>query len=162
MPFRHRVYLDWLALCHSYTYRFAHKPLCSRFRSDVLNVGGIFLCRSCTMIWLGLFTAIACCISLWLSGSLENYIALTVGKSCNDGYCPGGISTVALQTFAAPTPRCPTILVRICWLHSYIPVAKRCMAGWLGDSHILVCSPVHVFKETGRTQTARLRRLRGT
>jgi len=46
--------LKWLWLAHAYPFHFAHKPLCDRFRHDVLRVGHIAVCRSCTMAYTGL------------------------------------------------------------------------------------------------------------
>ena len=37
----------------SYWFRWAHKPLCDRFQRDVLSVGKVRLCRSCTLAWFG-------------------------------------------------------------------------------------------------------------
>lgn len=49
-----RLYLRWLWLARSYSFRWAHKPLCRRFREDVLRFGHIYLCRSCFCLYLGL------------------------------------------------------------------------------------------------------------
>ena len=53
---------------HSYTFHWAHKPLCERFREDVLRVGKVHLCRSCSFAYLGLGTALAFVVAnrLWL------------------------------------------------------------------------------------------------
>ena len=39
---------------HCHAFRFAHKPLCPQFRSDLLHIRGIWLCRSCCLLWLGI------------------------------------------------------------------------------------------------------------
>jgi len=51
--------LKWLWLRHSYRFRWAHKPLCDRFSEDVLTVGNMHLCRSCTFLWTGMAIASA-------------------------------------------------------------------------------------------------------
>lgn len=56
--------LKWLWLRHSYRFRWAHKPLCDRFSEDVLTVGHVHLCRSCTLLWLGMAVASAAAIFL--------------------------------------------------------------------------------------------------
>jgi len=55
--------LRFLWLKHTYPYRWAHRPLCSRFRRDILKVGPIHLCRSCLCVYAGLLVsgaALAC------------------------------------------------------------------------------------------------------
>ncbi len=39
---------------HAWPYRWAHKPLCERFSADVLRLGRLSLCRSCSALWAGL------------------------------------------------------------------------------------------------------------
>lgn len=34
---------------------FAHKPLCDRFRSNIIRLKGIYICRGCLFLWFGLF-----------------------------------------------------------------------------------------------------------
>ncbi len=43
---------------------FSHKPLCDRFRADVLRIGPVHLCRSCVCLYSGLFWALAVVLSL--------------------------------------------------------------------------------------------------
>ena len=50
-----RLRLKILWLVHAYRFLWAHKPLCQRFRDDVLRFGGVHVCRSCTFAWTGLF-----------------------------------------------------------------------------------------------------------
>ncbi len=53
---RSRSWLSWkwLWLSHVYPFYWAHKPLCERFRRDVLRIGRLHLCRSCTMVYAGI------------------------------------------------------------------------------------------------------------
>jgi len=54
-----RLHLLWIR--HSYTFRWAHRPLCDRFRPHILRVGPLHLCRSCLCAYAGLTcTAILC------------------------------------------------------------------------------------------------------
>jgi hypothetical protein len=50
----YRIRLWWLWLACSYRFRWAHRPLCSRFRSGVIRVGDIHLCRSCVCVYFGI------------------------------------------------------------------------------------------------------------
>ena len=56
---RLRLRLKWLWLLHAYPFHWAHKPLCERFQQDVLRIGGVHLCRSCVLAYLGLGLAAA-------------------------------------------------------------------------------------------------------
>ena len=49
-----RVRLWWLWLVCSFRFRWAHRPLCGRFRGDVVRVGGVHLCRSCVCAYCGM------------------------------------------------------------------------------------------------------------
>ena len=51
---RRRLAWKWLWLRHSYPFHFAHKPLCEQFRHDVLHVGPVHVCRSCTLAYAGI------------------------------------------------------------------------------------------------------------
>jgi len=42
-----------LRIAHEWPFRFAHHPLCERFGSDVLRIGRLHVCRSCTALWSG-------------------------------------------------------------------------------------------------------------
>lgn len=57
--------LKWLWWRHTWRFNWAHKPLCDRFRHDVIRLGGMALCRSCTLVYgatiLTLMTAL--CVS---------------------------------------------------------------------------------------------------
>ncbi len=53
-----RLRVKWLWLKHSYEFRWAHKPLCSRFHSEVLKLGKLHVCRSCTLLYTGIVLSI--------------------------------------------------------------------------------------------------------
>ncbi len=60
---RSRSWLSWkwLWLSHVYPFYWAHKPLCQRFRRDVLRIGRLHLCRSCTMVYAGVALGVLLC-----------------------------------------------------------------------------------------------------
>lgn len=64
---RLRLGLYWLWLRYAYPFHWAHKPLCERFHRDVLRIGGVHLCRSCTMAYLGLAGGAVLCALSWQS-----------------------------------------------------------------------------------------------
>lgn len=45
----------WEWLHHTWWFRWSHSPLCERYRIDVLRLGRLHLCRSCTLIYGGCF-----------------------------------------------------------------------------------------------------------
>jgi hypothetical protein len=53
-----RARLKWLWLRRSWTFRWAHKPLCARYRSHVLRLGALRLCRSCACVYAGIAAGI--------------------------------------------------------------------------------------------------------
>lgn len=81
-----------LRRAHDWTWRWAHHPLCARFRPDVLRVGRLHLCRSCTALWSGLVTTLALCA--WPLAALPN-ATLTVA----------GAAGLALVAFLSPPRR---------------------------------------------------------
>lgn len=48
-----------LWLRRSLPFRFAHKPLCERFAPDVIRIGAVRACRSCTLLYASLVAAAA-------------------------------------------------------------------------------------------------------
>ncbi len=48
---RARLVLGWMWWQHTYTFNVAHKPLCERFQDNVLRVGHVHVCRSCTLLY---------------------------------------------------------------------------------------------------------------
>ena len=59
MRFMTRLRIRMLWPKHTYSFYWAHKPLCARFAEDVLKLGTIYLCRSCSATYVGMFTGIA-------------------------------------------------------------------------------------------------------
>lgn len=59
MKLRDRLGLKLLWLGHAWSFNWAHKPLCGRFREDVLRLGRLNLCRSCACAWGGILLAAA-------------------------------------------------------------------------------------------------------
>ena len=53
------ISLWWLRLRHGWRHRFAHKPLCDRFARDVLRIGPLHVCRSCTLLYAGIAVGFA-------------------------------------------------------------------------------------------------------
>jgi hypothetical protein len=53
-----RVRLRLLWLRHAWSFHWAHKPLCERFSRDVLRVGRLRVCRSCTFAWAGVLAGL--------------------------------------------------------------------------------------------------------
>jgi len=53
-----RLHLKLLWLRSAWSFNWAHKPLCERFREDVLRLGGLRLCRSCACAWGGILLAV--------------------------------------------------------------------------------------------------------
>lgn len=50
------LYRLWLR--KTYRFNWAHKPLCARYREDVLKIGSLYLCRSCLFVYLGVAVAL--------------------------------------------------------------------------------------------------------
>ena len=57
-----RLRLRYLWLRHSYTFRWAHGPLCDRFNRDIVRIGRMHLCRSCICAYCGLLLGTTLCI----------------------------------------------------------------------------------------------------
>ena len=58
-----QIKLKSLWLARAWPFLWAHKPLCPRFTRDVLKIGRLHLCRSCTLAWSGIAASI---VSTWL------------------------------------------------------------------------------------------------
>jgi len=44
---------------HTWTFDWAHKPLCGPYSGDVLRIGRLHLCRGCAALWMGFFVGSA-------------------------------------------------------------------------------------------------------
>lgn len=51
------ITLRFLKFRYTYKVMFAHKPLCERFRKNVIKVGNLYICRGCSFIYLGLISS---------------------------------------------------------------------------------------------------------
>lgn len=67
--------LRWLWLQASWTFRWAHKPLCDRFAEDVLALGSARVCRSCVCLYAGLTLAL---VSLFLGWAPSGAVTIAV------------------------------------------------------------------------------------
>ncbi len=56
---RRTLALTRLRLVHAYPFHWAHKPLCVRFRQDVVRIGHVHLCRSCLLAYTGMAIGVA-------------------------------------------------------------------------------------------------------
>ena len=57
LPWPERVAQAWLWWRYSYSFLFAHKPLCGRLGGRVLRIGHVHVCRGCTCLYLGALMA---------------------------------------------------------------------------------------------------------
>lgn len=85
MTLTQRILLKLLWLKKSYTFLWAHKPLCKSYEEDVIRVCSIYLCRSCTLLYFGL--AMSLIISLFWNEVLSPH---------------GGIICVLMSLFVLP------------------------------------------------------------
>ena len=60
-----QVRLWFLWIRHSYRFRWAHRPLCSRFSDGVLRIGQVHLCRSCVCAYGGIVVAALACLLVY-------------------------------------------------------------------------------------------------
>lgn len=56
--FLRKTVLKSLWFKHSYTFCWSHKPLCQRFDKGVIKLGKVSLCRSCTLVYIGMIVSI--------------------------------------------------------------------------------------------------------
>ena len=52
------IHLKWMWLRHTHTFNWAHKPLCERYKSGVLRIGKLYVCRSCLFAYSGILIGI--------------------------------------------------------------------------------------------------------
>jgi uncharacterized membrane protein len=69
-----RLWLLWIR--HAYRFRWAHRPLCSRFSDGVLRIGQVHLCRSCVCAYGGIVVGALAC--LFLNAVRESAVPLLV------------------------------------------------------------------------------------
>lgn len=55
---RYNLKIKWMWLQHTWTFNWAHRPLCDRFKSGVLQIGKLHLCRSCMFAYTGMIFGI--------------------------------------------------------------------------------------------------------
>ncbi len=53
-----RLYLKLLWFKKSYPFNWAHKPLCGKYRAEVIKLGNVYVCRSCTCAYLGVLVGL--------------------------------------------------------------------------------------------------------
>lgn len=83
----YNIRLKWIWLYHTYTFNWAHRPLCDRFKSGVLQVGRLHLCRSCMFAYIGIVLGIFTSLNystfiqqiqlIWLLSALSPVIFLS-------------------------------------------------------------------------------------
>jgi hypothetical protein len=49
-----KLHLKYLWLSKTYSFRWAHKPLCDHYKKDILSFGTVHLCRSCVASYSGI------------------------------------------------------------------------------------------------------------
>lgn len=69
-------FIKFFWIKHYWKFIFAHKPLCSRFHKEVLNIGKIYICRSCFLAYLGMVLSIPFFLFSPLPYLLEIYVAI--------------------------------------------------------------------------------------
>jgi len=110
----YKVRLWWLWLVCSFRFRWAHRPLCARFRSGVIKVGCVHLCRSCLCAYCGI---LVCGLSLMLfRPSAANAVAALAGL---------GVPALALS---GP------------WCYKKWPRAMRDVLRWATGALISLCA----------------------
>ena len=73
---RQRLHIKRLWLGHAWTFNWAHKPLCARFREDVVRIGRAYVCRSCLLVYSGLITGIVLFLAI---GAQLSFPAVCMG-----------------------------------------------------------------------------------
>jgi hypothetical protein len=54
---RDRIALRLLWQRHAWKFNWAHKPLCEHFHGEILRIGALHVCRSCTFLYMGMIAA---------------------------------------------------------------------------------------------------------
>ena len=116
-----KIRLWWLWLVCSLQFRWAHRPLCARFRSGVIKIGSIHLCRSCVCVYCGILT---CTILLIL---LQPSITGTV---------------IILAVLGIPT-----LILSGPWCYKKLPRAIRDILRWAMGALIALCGYLLISRE---------------
>ncbi len=59
MIFTKKIYLKFLWLKKTYSFIWAHKPLCELYKEDVIKIKNISICRSCFFVYFGMIMSFA-------------------------------------------------------------------------------------------------------
>lgn len=71
-----RIYLKVLWLKKTYSFNWAHKPLCEKYQEDTIKIKHIHLCRSCVFVYLGMLTSLALFTTFDNIASKDGYLLL--------------------------------------------------------------------------------------
>ena len=113
--------LWWLWLVCSFHFRWAHRPLCARFRSGTIKIGSIYLCRSCLCAYCGILT---CTILLILyQPSVTKAVTLLAGLSF------------------------PTLTLSGPWCYKKLPRVIRDILRWSMGVMIALCAYLLICRE---------------
>ena len=150
---RRRAVLGTLWLRHAWWFHFAHKPLCRRFRGDVLHVGRLYVCRSCTMAYAGLLLGGLACglvaatrpgwFDLGMPIALAVLGSVTVAMSMPGWYgrWPRPLRDVLRFSLGVTLATCAALVVAGQWL-----------VGLLGAAVLLVCWAIYKTLRQARRQ----------
>lgn len=117
----YKVRLWWLWLVCPFRFRWAHRPLCGRFRPGVIKLGSVYLCRSCACAYTGI---LICGLSLML---LRPSPAKAV---------------VALAGLSIPT-----LALSGPWCYKKLPRAIQDLLRWAMGAVIALCGYILVCRE---------------
>lgn len=70
------ILYKFLFLKHFYKFIFLHKPLCERYKDNTLKIFGLYVCRSCLLLYTGFFLSLIFCILSVKSVHLNKYFYL--------------------------------------------------------------------------------------
>ena len=116
-----QIRLWWLWLVCSLQFRWAHRPLCARFRSGVIKIRSIHLCRSCICAYCGILT---CAIYLILF------------------HPPSTRAITALICLGVPT-----LAMSGPWCYKKLPRALRDILRWTMGAMIALCGYLLICRE---------------
>jgi hypothetical protein len=105
----------------SFKFRWAHRPLCGRFRSGVIKLGNVHLCRSCICAYCGILT---CGILLMLfQPSVSRAVIVLAGLSV------------------------PTLVLSGPWCYKKLSRVTRDILRWTMGSMIALCVYLLICRE---------------